>query len=82
MQVQEAVRAALIDWVHDVGIDVTKGQADELAKMVEEKFTSTNNARDEISLCGYSGDCGFKGDTGSCNWRHPFCKYRETSPVA
>jgi len=50
MQVQEAVRSALMDWVHDVGIDVTKGQADKLAKLVVDvNFSSTNSAMDAIA---------------------------------
>ena len=72
MQVQEAVRSALIDWVHDVGIDVTKGQADKLAKLVEEKFTSTNKPSAEMCPdCEGSGCEDFDGETpikcSTCN---------------
>jgi hypothetical protein len=51
-------------------------------KAVVEKFTSTNNARDEILLCVFGWPCNYKSIDKCCKM-HTFCiMQRETSPVA
>jgi len=46
-----------------------------------EKFTSTNNARDEILLCAYIKPCYFQKGNACANI-YPCSKQRKTSPVA
>jgi len=51
------------------------------AKLVEEKFTSTNNARQEISLC-VSEDSSCKYIVRACSFGRACTWQRKTSAVA
>ena len=50
MQVYEAVNECIIDWCCGNCLGISFEQGEQLAKMVEEKLTTTNRLQDAIAL--------------------------------
>ena len=69
MQVKKAVMLALIDFCTVHPYDITYGDAEKLAELVESKLQSANaeqQTKGENNPCSRKGDCAHERVTGEC----------------